>query len=245
MTPEYNAASQPIRPASEETDIARQMREIEWRGKYFKPLPSAEIDVNGEAYMRDSRGQLVPVSLVKPMDKLIDETVRKIMGYGIPLSDQVARFKGHTFDDIGALEALIAQEYDSRLGGKKGNMTLMSYDGCYKVQVQVADNITFGPELQIAKALVDECLNEWASNARDEIKAIVTRAFNTDKEGQINRSEIFMLLRLEIADERWQNAMRAIRDAMRVVGSKTYVRIYQRPTCDAPWEAVTIDLAKA
>jgi hypothetical protein len=54
-----------------------------------------------------------------------------------------------------------------------------------------------------------------------------------------------MLLRLEIADERWQNAMRAIRDAMRVVGSKTYVRLYQRPSCDAGWEAVTIDLAKA
>jgi hypothetical protein len=149
------------------------------------------------------------------------------------------------FDDLSAFEALLAQEYSSTLGGAKGNKTLTSFDGLFKVAVQVADNIVFGPELQIAKTLVDECLNEWAAGARDEIRAIVTRAFNTDKAGQINRSEIFMLLRLEITDPRWIQAMRAIRDAMRVEGSKTYVRCYRRESADHGWQAVTIDLAKA
>lgn len=92
--------------------------------------------------------------------------------------------------------------------------------------------------------LVDECLNEWAADARAEIRAIVTRAFNTDKAGKINRSEIFMLLRLEIGDPRWLEAMRAIKDAMRVVGSTTYVRCYQRPRADAPWQPIVIDLAR-
>lgn len=36
-----------------------------------------------------------------------------------------------------------------------------------------------------------------------------------------------------------------IRDAMRVEGSKTYVRCYRRETCASAWQAVTIDLAKA
>ncbi len=54
-----------------------------------------------------------------------------------------------------------------------------------------------------------------------------------------------MLLRLDIQDARWRHAMDAIRDAMRVVGSKTYIRFYTRPSADAGWEAVTIDLAKA
>ena len=97
-----------------------------------------------------------------------------------------------------------------------------------KVQVQVADFIDFGPQLQTAKSLVDECLNEWSADSRPEIRAVVTRAFNTDKEGQINRSDIFMLLRLDIDDGRWRQAMEAIRDAMRVIGSKEYVRFYQR-----------------
>jgi hypothetical protein len=208
-------------------------------------IPDGRVELNGKSYMQDAKGSFVPVELIAPAVLLEDGEVRKIMGYALALSEQVARFKAHTFEDLGALEALLAQEYGLTKGGAKGNKTFMTHDGLFKVQVQVADHIDFGPQLQIAKELVDECLNEWAADARAEIRAIVTRAFNTDKAGQINRSEIFMLLRLEIEDARWQQAMRAIRDAMRVVGSKTYIRCYQCTTQDGAWQAVTIDLAKA
>ena len=209
------------------------------------PIPAEVVDVGGAPHRRDGKGNLVPERLIKPQHLLEDETVRKIVGYADALSEQVARFKEHSFDDINAFEAILSQEYGETRGGAKGNKTLMSYDGLVKVQVQVADHIEFGPELQVAKSLVDECLNEWSAEARDELRAVVTRAFNTDKAGQINRSEIYSLLRLDISDERWQRAMTAIRDAMRVVGSKTYIRCYRRETADGPWRAITIDLAKA
>lgn len=201
--------------------------------------------INGRPHMQDAKGRFTPIETIKPADKLQDETVRKIMGYARELSAQVARFKSHTFDDLGAFEALLAQEYGGKVGGAKGNKTFMSFDGLQKVTVQVQEYIDFGPQLQIAKGLVDECLNEWAADANAELRTIVTRAFNTDKAGQINRSEIFMLLRLDISDPRWKRAMEAIRDAMRVVGSKTYVRCYERDTHDGDWRAVTIDLARA
>lgn len=208
-------------------------------------IPTGRALLDGVEYLADAKGALVPVSLIKPQHLLEDEMVRKVMGYAIALSEQIRRFKEHTFDDLGAFEALLLQEYGCTVGGAKGNKTLTSHDGLFKITVQVADNIVFGSELQIAKGLIDECLNEWAQGSRDEIRAIVTRAFNTDKAGQINRSEIFMLLRLEITDPRWLQAMRAIRDAMRVEGSKTYVRCYRRENCASAWQAVTIDLAKA
>lgn len=208
-------------------------------------LNDGRIRVGASDYMADAKGGLVPVELVKPEHILQDEVVRKIMGFAIDISDQVARFKAHTFEDLGDLEALLRQTYGVEQRGAKGNRTFMSHDGLMKISVQVSDNIDFGPELQIAKELVDECLNEWSEGARPEIRAVVTRAFNTDKAGQINRAEIFMLLRLGIEDERWQRGMQAIRDAIRVVGSKTYVRCYRRETFDGDWRAVTIDLAKA
>ncbi|WP_323036227.1 DUF3164 family protein [Pararhodobacter sp.] len=209
------------------------------------PIPDGRVEVAGKSYMPDAKGNLVPVELIAPEALLEDEVVRKIAGYGLPLSDQVSRFKQHTFDDLGSFEALLAQEYGAKKGGAKGNKTLMTHDGLWKVQVQVADHIDFGPQLQIAKELVDECLNEWSADSRPEIRGLITKAFNTDKAGQINRSEVFMLLRLEIDDPRWLEAMRAIRDAMRIVGSKTYVRLYRRVAHDAAWEAITIDLSKA
>ena len=209
------------------------------------PIPDGKITLAGREFMADAKGNLVPVQLIKDQHLLEDGLVRCEIGWAVALSEQVARMKQHLFNNLGVFEALLAEKYGATIGGKKGNKTLTTVDGLMKISVQVADNIVFGPELQIAKALVDECLNEWAEGARDELRAIVTRAFNTDKEGQINRSEIFMLLRLEIEDPRWQRAMRAIRDAMRVEGSKTYVRFYMRLTPDAPWQPITIDMAKA
>lgn len=208
-------------------------------------IPSGRRVVDGVEEIGDAKGGWTPVSLVKPQHLLEDELVRRELGHAIALSDQIARFKGHTFENVGSFEALLAQQYGATIGGKKGNKTLMTHDGLFKMSIQVADNIVFGPELQIAKQLTDECLNEWATGARDEIRAIVTRAFNTDKAGQINRSEIFMLLRLDITDPRWVRAMEAIRDAMRIEGSTTYVRYYRRDRVDGPWQPITIDLARA
>lgn len=209
------------------------------------PIPDGRVSIGDRIYMPDANGRLTPVETIKAQHLLEDGVVRKILGFAMALSDQVARFKGHTFTDLGDFDALLAQEYGLTKGGAKGNRTYSSFDGLMKVEIRVADLFDFGPELQIAKGLIDECLNEWSADSGPEIRAIVTRAFNTDKEGQINRSEIFMLLRLDIADDRWQRAMRAIREAMRVVGSKSYVRIQTRPDQTAAWSTVTIDLAKA
>lgn len=201
--------------------------------------------INGREFFTDARGGFVPLNVVKAQHKLEDETVRKIMAFALDLNAQIARFRNHTMVDLGTFDALLAQEYGAKIGGAKGNRTYQTFDGLMKVQVQVADQVDFGPELQVAKKLVDECLNEWSADSRPEIQALVSDAFDTDKEGKINRSKIFMLLRHSIEDERWQRAMDAIRDAMRITGSKEYVRFYTRQKPEDGWQAVTIDLARA
>lgn len=206
---------------------------------------SPTIEIGGKHYMRDARGALVPVELVKAADKLQDEVVRKVMRFAEELSAQIARFKQHTFADLNGFQSLLEQEYGARAGGAKGNVSFMSFDGTLKVQVQIADQISFGPQLQEAKKLIDACLLEWGAESRAELRALVNRAFNVEKEGQINRAELFSMLRLEIEDPRWSRAMDAIRDAIRVTGTKEYVRFYRRDSADAPWRAVTIDLAAA
>lgn len=205
----------------------------------------ATIDVGGALYLRDAKGSLVPITAVKPADLLMDEMVRGILAQAQLVSADVAAFKATAFERVASLQALLAQHYGAALGGKKGNITLMSFDGCQKVQVQVADLLEFGPELQAAKSLIDECLTDWAVSSPADLRALVNRVFQVDKEGQINRADLFMLLRVEISDARWVRAMEAIRDSIRVVGSRTYVRFYDRPAPDAQWKAVTIDLAAA
>lgn len=200
---------------------------------------------NGKPYLIGPKGELMPEESVMAQDLLMDETVRKIMFFARELSDQVARFKQHTADDIYAHLALLAQEYGVVRGGPKGNVMLISYDGLKKINVRTAERVTFGPELQAAKALVDECLRDWSADAVAELRGFVSTAFQVDKQGDVSPAKMFALLRHDSTDARWQQAMRAIRDSIRPIGTKEYFNFYQRATNTAPWVAVTIDLAAA
>ncbi len=210
-----------------------------------EPLPAGQVEVAGKIYMINAKGGLDPVETVKASDQLQDEVVRKIVGYALPLEAQIGRFKQHSFDDVDAYIDLLAQQFKTKPRGTKGNLQLTSYDGLLKVNIAVADNIVFGPELQIAKQLFDECVTEWSADSNPHIRALITRAFNTDNQGQVNRAELLSLTRVEIDDERWNRAVQAIREAQRVIGSKRYVRVSTRPTIEAGWTAVTLDVAGA
>ncbi|WP_425072559.1 DUF3164 family protein [Sagittula sp. S175] len=206
---------------------------------------SGIIEQGGQRYMADSQGRLTPVELVKAEDQLQDDLVRKVIHFADELSAQITRFKGHSFEDVQDFLAILRQEYDQTRGGTEGNMTFLSYDGTLKVTVQVAKHYDYGPELQVARELVDECLKEWSAGTRAEIRAIITKAFNTDNEGKINRDDLLSLTRLDIEDERWQRAMRAIKAAERAIGSKKYMRFHRRENAKAQWQAITVDMAKA
>lgn len=202
--------------------------------------PTAAIP---DGYMEDAKGRLWPEATVKPIEKLEDQLVRTILVYADELSAQIARFKGHTNDDIAAFLDLIHQQYEATKGGAKGNVTFTSFDGRLRVAVAIAEHLEFGPELQAAKSLVDECIAEWSGGADEKVRALVNHAFQVDKAGTINREAVLSLRRIEIRDDRWSNAMQAIADSMRVVGAKQYIRIYRRPKADAKWQQVPLDLA--
>lgn len=208
-------------------------------------MPTGITEVGDDSYMKDAKGKLVPVELVKAEDKLTDEIVRRVIGQAKALNEHLSTFKATCFEELGDFDAMLLQEYKVEKGGAKGNRSYVSHDGLFRVQIAVSDKYDFGPQLQTAKTLVDECLTEWSADTRPEIRAIIQRAFNVDKEGQINRAELFSLLRLDIDDDRWKQAMRALKDAIRVIGSKTYIRFYERTGVDGGWEAITIDMAQA
>jgi hypothetical protein len=201
--------------------------------------------IDGETHMRNSKGGYDPIESFKDQHLVEDKIVRKIAGYWLAANEQISRLKVHTMGDVDAHEAFLADQYGAKLGGAKGNKTLKTVDGLIEVKVRINDVIDFGPELQIAKAIVDECLKDWAKDSRPEIRAIITNAFHTDQEGKVNRAEIIRLKRLPIDDERWARAMDAIKDAERTVNSKAYIYCRMREDVTALWKSITIDMAKA
>ncbi len=217
------------------------------RQTQFTPFPVSDgiIEAAGNKYMADGKGGLRALENIPDMKRLQDEQVRKIFGFALALSAQVSRFKGHVYEDLGSFDALMMQEYGLTVGGPKGNRTYSTFDGLMKVEVRIQDRIVYGPEMQIAKMLFDKVLNERAAGADPLIRSIITSAFDTDKEGQINRANVFVLLNVKDDDPEFRKGQEAIRDAMHVIGSKSYLRFQYRDAYDAPWQTLTIDLANA
>ena len=159
------------------------------------------------------------------------------------LHTELAEFKQVALRQAGDFLDLLAQEYEVSRGGKKGNVTFRSYDGTLEMQVAVGESLSFGPELQNAKALIDSCIERWSEGTNDNIKALVDHAFQVNKTGRIDTQRVLGLRRLNIEDAEWKRAMDAIGDALRVHDSTTYLRFYRRDPESGARRAIPLDLA--
>lgn len=202
-----------------------------------------EDRVSREDYMEDSRGRLVPKSLVPEIDRLRSELVGELLAKAALLQTAMRDFKTGAMADVGAFVDLSAEKYDVKMGGQKGNISLVSFDGRRKIQVAISEHLVFDERLQAAKKLIDECLTSWTEDSRAEIKTLVMDAFQVDQEGRLNTGRILGLRRLNIEDEKWQRAMCAIADSVQVVGSRSYLRIYLRAQPDEKWSPIALDIA--
>ncbi|MGH8782088.1 DUF3164 family protein [Paraburkholderia sp.] len=194
-------------------------------------------------YVRDARGRLVPQSMVKPIDQLRDQTIVSLVDQAKQLQGRLAEFKARAFTDIQAFVEASNEQYGVRVGGSKGNISLISFNGRYKVVRQIAEHIQFGEQLQAAKELIDECIRSWTEGSDDKVKALINEAFQVDKEGNVNTGRVLGLRRLAIDDASWNTAMRAIVDSIRVTGSKPYIRLYERVGDGEEYMPISLDLA--
>lgn len=196
-----------------------------------------------EGYLRDARGALIPLDTIKPIDLARDDLVSEIVTKARATAACLAEFKTGAFADIEAFIELSAEKYGAKLGGKKGNVSLVSFDGRYKIIRAVQETLTFDERLQAAKALIDECLIDWTQGARSEIRALIDNAFQVDKEGNISTGRILSLRRLEISDQKWKQAMEALSDSIQVQCSTSYIRVYERIGNTDKYQQIPLDVA--
>lgn len=166
-----------------------------------------------DEYMQDPQGRLVPISMIDTIDIERDRTVTEIFEDTKKIREQVNRFKERTNNRLNQFLTKSFRQHNVKFGGTKGNLTLTSYSGKYKIIKAINDYIDFNEKLQVAKQL---------------IKVLVNDAFYVDKKGKINTNRILGLRRLNIKDGKWKKAMQAISDSIQIIDSKSYIRVYER-----------------
>lgn len=205
----------------------------------FNPIRPSEIPFG---YRPDSFGRLTPIAMIKPLDLLRDDTVQRIVANARQAQSALRIFKQQALSDINAFLAISADQYGVKMGGRKGNLQLTSFDGRYQVILAVRDNLVFDERLHIAKQLIDDCIHKWVHGSNSNVKALIEHAFQTDKQGNINTARIFSLMRLKIDDADWQTAMEALKDAIQITSTSEYIRIYERVLGTDKYRQMALDL---
>ncbi|MFB1078167.1 DUF3164 family protein, partial [Photobacterium damselae] len=94
-------------------------------------------------YRTNAMGHLVPESQIKPIDLIRDDVVSQIVQKARIEQQRLAAFKAEAMNQISDFVDLSAEEYGVNYGGAKGNVSLMSFDGKYKVQRAVGEHRIF------------------------------------------------------------------------------------------------------
>ena len=184
-----------------------------------------------EGYMENAQGCLVPRANIRPIDIERDALVKEKMEKIKALQAEMRAVKASLLSDVDAFVQLSGERYGVRLGGVKGNVQLLSFDGKYKLCRDYGQLLT-----------IDGCLRRWCKDSRPELRAVVEQAFKVDKKGRINTGAVLGLRRIEIDDPDWKEAMRAITESLQVLDSRVYVRAYERNASGA-YQPISLDFA--
>jgi hypothetical protein len=196
-------------------------------------------------YRQDAQGRLVPESTIKQIDLDRDALVTAILAQAQERSGELAAFRAAVLDQVDRFVAASAERYKVKLGGKKGNLTLVSFDGRFKVIVAQSETLVFDERLLAAKELIDQCIRGWSEGASTELLALVNDAFRVDQAGKLSSGRILGLRRLDIQDKKWKKAMEAISESVQVASSKRYIRFYVRLEDSEEYAPVSLDVASA
>ena len=193
-------------------------------------------------YWENSRGEFIPLTRVMEIDKDRTRTVSGICEQAKKMSADLLAFKLTALQEVIDFVNRSLSEYDVKMRGAKGNVTLMTFDGKYKIVRQMQENIIFDERLLAAKLLIDKCIQAWSKGSNGNLKVLIGAAFQTDKDGNLSTSRILGLRSLKIEDDDWKKAMDAISSSMKVVETKAYIRFYERDD-QGKYEPIVLDVA--
>lgn len=200
--------------------------------------------LNGIDYMPKPNGSLVPVDNIKASDLERDEFVREVAGQWMSHSESLAKFKDKVMGDIMAFSQLAAEKYDVQIGSIKGNYTLTTFDGEYKLKISVGDIKDVNENFYTSKELINEYINGLGSSADPNLMAIIDAVYQTNDKGNVNLQMIFKLMQANVHDPsgKWDKAMALLKESIIVTDSKPYVRLYKRNDV-GKYDNVPLDIA--
>ncbi len=202
-----------------------------------------EAQINGVVFWEDATGRLIPKSQVRGEDELKDKLLGEIVSRWNQAQEALKGLKQWIYEEVEAYLNLLQENYGAK-PRKSESLTLQDFSGQFRLEIKVAHLIAFDERLQIAKGLIDQCIERWSYGSDPNLVTVIKDAFRVNQEGKVSIPRVLGLKRLSIQDSQWEKAMEAIHDSIIIEQTKKYIRLYQRVhSVEGKWQALPLDLA--
>ncbi|OGG93574.1 MAG: hypothetical protein A2508_10315 [Candidatus Lambdaproteobacteria bacterium RIFOXYD12_FULL_49_8] len=202
------------------------------------------IYLNQQPFWQDSQGRLIPESQVRPEDQAKDRMIEEIAQSWKEAQANLIHLKRWVYSEVGAYLSVLSSKYGAKSKPPESGLTIKDFSGRFKLQIQVASIISFDEKLQIAKGLIDQCIERWSRNSDPKLVTVIKDAFRVNQQGKISIPRILGLRNLSIDDVDWERAMEAITDSVLIEHTKKYVRLYERDEeAEGGYKALPLDIA--
>ncbi len=182
-----------------------------------------------DGFLMDSGGNLIKTANITP-DKLeADALVRRFAPTAVAIHRQLIALKTELTNEIPKFIAALAATHGmKRMGKIKGNIELTSFDGALKLKRSMQDMVHVSANIEAARQLFTQYMSAATAGIDEGVKKLLTRAFGSGKENQINVSRLIEIKNTDIDHPLWRQAVEALESALEVHDTASYYLFYYR-----------------
>lgn len=175
-------------------------------------------------------------------EHLRDETVQNIVCTALQLNAQLKEFKTSAYSHVNTMYELL-QEHSNRHAKGKGNVTLDTTDGKYRVAFKRADFTRFDERSTQAESHILEFLS--SELPADSKTTKLVRLLLERKKGEMDKNNVLKLISMknDFENEHWRSGITLLQESIVPDYTKFYMDFYVR-TEDGEWQQVGLHFSR-
>ncbi len=179
-----------------------------------------------EGFVYNAEGNLIAKCNIPASELRKDAFVTGLLAQVKEQKKQLEAFKQNIFQAFEAFRAEMLEQFGTKLHarGTGDNVTMFSFDGRFKITYKSAKVKTLGPEHDAARQLARDWFNSQKDNLPHDVLTVVQDFFVKDA----SVANTISFINKNFQDETLIKAQQAAKDAMLIIGSKSYFNFYER-----------------
>lgn len=198
-----------------------------------------------EGFLIDQAGRHCPMSIVSEIDIARDALVNELVDKAIEINLQLTEFAQQSLAEVQTFCDLSATESKTSITIGKSGVTLPAYNGLRAVKLVKSPRFVMTEKIAVAKQKIDELIKKRGLEIDSFIKDMALDAFSPGPSGQVSISKLIALKNRDYKNyPEWPDIKKALDEAIKEVGRKTYITFHRRTDINSPLEQISLTISK-